>query len=47
MNVQSVTERSGLILGSNSTYQKTRKNVHINMNPETFNLEVTGERVNL
>jgi hypothetical protein len=32
-----VTERCRLTLGTSSTYQN-KKNVHINMFPETFNL---------
>jgi hypothetical protein len=45
-NIENVTERCGQTLCTSSTYHN-KKNVHINMCPETFNLWVIADRVYL
>jgi hypothetical protein len=42
--MQDVIERCGQTLGMSSTY-RNKKNVHISMCPETFNLRVVAERI--
>jgi hypothetical protein len=44
LSIQSVTNRCGQIMGTSSTYQN-KKEVHISMCSETFNLTVTAERI--